>query len=101
MSTPMKPRVSSPSRKEESLSKKRSVSNPKKSYIDYAGPEDGDRRIVAHIKSPKDLFLVDTAIEAFIDHINNTIGISQKDWNIEINLTMVTQPFDPDIASEN
>jgi len=94
-------RVSSPSKKEESLSKKRSVSNPKKSYLDYAGPEDGDRRIVANIKSPKDLFLVDTAIEAFIDHINNSVGTSQKEWTIEINLKMTTEPFDPDIASQN
>lgn len=56
----------------------------------------GARLICAKISDARDLYLVDSAFESFIQHINNVADYGDEDrWEISIHLKMIHVPSFP------
>jgi hypothetical protein len=64
---------------------------------DYTDRTSGSsRHIQADITDPDDLYILDTAFDSFINHVNNVVGPNDDDdeWEIKISLTMVKKVND-------
>ena len=71
-------------------------------YKDVILPD--GRIIKAIVHNTEDLYLIDTAFESFIDHINSKLNPfdTKSNWDIEITLKIVDRGDEADVdGSEN